>query len=85
MVPAFHEIYVKCALESCIRRDVKGLYRRAIKGEIESFTGISDTYEPPEHPDLVLDTDRESIEESTDKVIRYLEDRKIIPQTKISY
>jgi adenylylsulfate kinase len=53
----FIEVYVKCPLEECIRRDVKGLYVRAIRGEITEFTGISDPYEPPESPEVTVETD----------------------------
>jgi adenylylsulfate kinase len=53
----FIEVYVKCPLEECIRRDVKGLYGRAIRGEIAEFTGISDPYEPPESPEVTVETD----------------------------
>ncbi len=60
----FLEVYAKCPLEECIRRDPKGLYRRALAGEIPNFTGVSDPYEEPERPDLVLDTYRGDPEEN---------------------
>lgn len=56
-LPRFVEVYVKCPLEECIRRDVKGLYARALRGEIAQFTGVSDPYEPPGSPELVVETD----------------------------
>lgn len=65
----FMEVYVKCPLEECIRRDPKGLYRRALRGEISHFTGVSDPYEPPESPDLVLDTVGGSVEENTERLV----------------
>ena len=68
----FVEVYVKCSLEECIRRDPKGLYRRALRGEIKHFTGISDPYEPPENPELELDTESESVEENVRKLLEYL-------------
>jgi len=68
----FIEIYCDCPLETCIKRDVKGLYNKALKGEIENFTGISDPYEPPENPEIVVHTDRETIEESTAIILRRL-------------
>lgn len=68
----FLEVYVKCSLKECIHRDVKGLYRRALDGEITQFTGISDPYEEPEHPDLMIDTENETSEESAAQVISYL-------------
>ncbi|MBC7349780.1 MAG: adenylyl-sulfate kinase [Candidatus Aminicenantes bacterium] len=68
----FIEVYVKCPLEVCMSRDVKGMYQKAIRGEIKEFTGISDPYEEPLNPELVLETDRETLEESARKVIDYL-------------
>lgn len=68
----FIEVYAKCSLEECIRRDVKGLYRKAINGEIAYFTGISDPYEEPEQPELVVDTEQETEEASAAKVVEYL-------------
>ncbi len=65
----FLEIYVKCPLEECIRRDPKGLYAKALRGEIKHFTGITDPYEPPENPDLVLDTVNNTVEENTQKLL----------------
>ncbi len=71
----FLEVYVKCPLEECIRRDPKGLYKRALRGEIEHFTGVSDPYEPPEEPDLVLDTTREEPRESAGRLVRLILER----------
>jgi adenylyl-sulfate kinase len=68
----FIEVHVNCPLEVCIRRDVKGLYAKAIKGQIDAFTGISDPYEPPVDPELVVNTDRETIQESAQKVMAKL-------------
>src|SRR5215211_7371142 len=65
--------FVEAPLEVCEERDVKGLYKKAFAGEIEQFTGVSDPYEPPNAPDLVLKTDEESPEESARKVIEKLE------------
>lgn len=70
----FHEIYVKCDLAICEARDPKQLYRRARAGEIPNFTGISSPYEPPEHPELVVDTGVLSPEEGIQKVLDYLEE-----------
>jgi adenylylsulfate kinase len=69
----FIEVYVDAPLEVCAERDVKGLYKKAFAGEIEQFTGVSDPYEPPAAPDLVLKTDEETPEESAKKVIERLE------------
>ena len=69
----FVEVFVDAPLEVCADRDVKGLYKKAFAGEIEQFTGVSDPYEPPNAPDLVLKTDEESPEESVQRVIEKLE------------
>ena len=68
----FLEVYVKCPVEECIKRDPKGLYAKALRGEIKHFTGITDPYEPPESPDLVLDTVRDSVEENTRKLLNLI-------------
>ena len=58
----FVEVYCKCPLETCIRRDVKGLYRKALSGEIKNYTGVDDPYEEPLKPEVILETDRETPE-----------------------
>jgi adenylylsulfate kinase len=68
----FLEIYVATPLDECERRDVKGLYARARRGEIRNFTGIDDPYEPPEHPELTLDTRILSVDQSVAKVLERL-------------
>jgi adenylylsulfate kinase len=74
----FIEIYCRCALEECERRDTKGLYKKARAGEVKEFTGISAPYEEPAQPELILDTDKESLKESAGKVLAYLEKQGII-------
>jgi adenylylsulfate kinase len=69
----FVEVFVDAPLEVCAERDVKGLYKKAFAGEIKGFTGVSDPYEPPNAPDLVLKTDEESPEDSARRVIEKLE------------
>jgi len=69
LCPAFVEIYVATPLEECERRDVKGLYARARRGEIRNFTGIDDPYEAPERPELTLDTRDLSVEQCVDAVL----------------
>ena len=64
----FVEVYVECPIEVLTERDVKGLYKKALAGEIQHFTGISDPYEPPENPDVVVHTDSETAEESADRI-----------------
>ena len=78
------EVHVKCPLSVCIQRDVKGLYARAIKGEITNFTGISDPYEAPRNPDVVVHTDKESIGESLNTIMQALLDLKCIPGRSVS-
>lgn len=68
----FVEVYVDCPLEVCVERDVKGLYEKALRGEIQNFTGVSDPYEAPTHPEIVVHTHQESPEESARKIIDYL-------------
>jgi len=74
----FIEIYTKCSLEECIRRDPKGLYKKALSGEIKNFTGLDDPYEEPENPELVIDTEHDSIEENVNKVLEKLEEANLI-------
>jgi adenylylsulfate kinase len=69
----FVEVFVKCPLETCMERDVKGLYKRAMAGEIPAFTGVSDPYEEPLSPELVLETHREDPETSARRVIATIE------------
>ena len=69
----FVEIYCKCALDVCIERDVKGLYKKALAGEIKNYTGIDDPYEEPLSPEVALDTDKETPEECVRKIIEKLE------------
>ncbi len=74
----FAEVYVKCSLEECERRDVKGMYAKARKGEIKGFTGIDDPYEAPETPDLLIDAEHEELQESVEKVKNYLQSKNLI-------
>lgn len=70
----FMEVYVKAGVEACAQRDPKGLYKKAIKGEIKEFTGISAVYEEPETPELVLDTEKHSLEECVRKLVHAIID-----------
>ncbi len=74
----FIEIHMYCPLDVLVERDVKGLYKRALAGEIPHFTGISDPYEPPLAPEITIDSSRESLEESVAPILRVLEERGII-------
>lgn len=77
----FVEVYVRCPLEELVRRDVKGLYEKALRGEIANFTGVSDPYEPPVSPEVMVDTDRESVEESVANILAALEQHGYIKVT----
>ena len=70
---AFHELYIAADLETCEQRDPKGLYRRARAGEIEEFTGVSAPYEPPERPELSVDTAKGTVEDCVDEIVAYIE------------
>jgi adenylyl-sulfate kinase len=74
----FVEVYVEASIEALTDRDVKGLYKRALAGEIPHFTGISDPYEAPVAPDVSVRTDRDSIEESAAQIIAHLVERQLI-------
>jgi adenylylsulfate kinase len=75
----FIEAYVKASVEACEERDVKGLYAKARAGEIKEFTGVSDPYEPPENPELTLDTENQTPEQSAQQILDYLEECGLIP------
>ncbi len=74
----FIEIYCKASLETCEARDVKGLYKRARAGEIKNYTGIDSPYEKPENPELVIDTDQQSLEESMSNILDFLKSNGVI-------
>jgi adenylylsulfate kinase len=71
-------VYVRCDLDTLVERDTKGLYRKALEGEIPHFTGVSDPYEEPLHPELVIDTSRQTPEESVRCIIAYLVKRELV-------
>ncbi len=68
----FVEVFTDCPLETLVERDAKGLYKKALAGEIKNFTGVSDPYEPPESPEVRLDSSQQTAEESTESVWQYL-------------
>ena len=80
----FIEVYCQCSVDVCESRDVKGLYRRAKAGEIKDFTGISSPYEEPEQPEITIDTDRESLEDSVDIIFAYLKQQGYLNNQVIS-
>ena len=75
----FVEVFCKCTVDECARRDPKGLYEKARRGEIKGFTGVDAPYEEPSNPELVIDTDDLSLEESAELIMRYLEEHGVIP------
>ena len=74
----FIEIYCKASLENCEARDIKGLYKRARLGEIKNYTGINSPYEIPDNPELIIDIDKESLEESVSKIVSFLQTKSIV-------
>jgi len=75
----FVEVYTTCSLDALEERDVKGLYKKARAGEIKGFTGVDDPYEAPENAEVIIDSEHESVDESLDKIVRYLEIKGLIP------
>ncbi len=71
-IQGFVEVYLRCPVEICIRRDIKGMYQKALRGEIANFTGISDPYEEPHAPEVVIDTDRQTPQEGVSHLLRRL-------------
>ena len=74
----FSEVYVKCSLDKCEDRDVKGMYKKARAGEIKNFTGLDDPYESPPNPDFIVDTEKETLEESAQKIKDYLKSKNLL-------
>jgi adenylylsulfate kinase len=65
----FYEVYVKCSLETCITRDPKGLYKKALSGEIKDLTGLQDPYEEPDNPEIIVDTEKQTLDECVNEII----------------
>lgn len=82
-IGAFVEVYVKCPLEVLIQRDVKGLYKKALSGELTHFTGVDDPYEEPLSPELVIETHSETAEASAARIITKLEELSFIPPFEV--
>lgn len=80
----FIEVYTYCPLETLIERDPRGLYAKALAGEITGFTGIDDPYEEPENPDIIAHTGKETVAESTELILHYLEQQGLIPPARRS-
>jgi adenylyl-sulfate kinase len=77
-IERFVEVYVRASLEACIVRDVKGLYKKALAGELKNFTGIDDPYEPPASPELSIDTESETPAESAGRILAWLEQAGLV-------
>ncbi len=83
-IGAFVEVFVRCPVEELIRRDVKGLYERALRGEVAQFTGVSDPYEEPLNPEVTVDSEAEDIETSLRKVVGRLEELGYLPRVAVA-
>ncbi|MCX5685822.1 MAG: adenylyl-sulfate kinase [Planctomycetota bacterium] len=78
----FVEIYMDTPIQECIRRDVKGLYKKALAGELKGFTGVDDPYEAPAKAEIVVRTCEQSPEQSATQIISYLEEHRLLPQAR---
>src|SRR5438874_7673517 len=79
----FVEVFVDASVEECARRDVKGLYEKAFRGEIKEFTGVSDPYEAPEDPEIRIESEQEEPDESARRIVELLEARELIPSNRL--
>src|SRR5437016_10178879 len=75
----FVDVFVDASVEECARRDVKGLYEKAFRGEIKEFTGVSDPYEPPLDPEITIDTEAQTVQDSAAQVLAYVDSRVQVP------
>ncbi len=82
LIGNFVEVYCKCSVKECAKRDPKGLYEKAFKGEIKGFTGVDDPYEEPKNPEVVVETDKETPEESLAIILAKLEELNYLPKLK---
>jgi adenylylsulfate kinase len=79
LIGNFVEVYARCPVEKCIERDVKGMYKKALAGEIKGFTGVDDPFDEPADSEVICDTDQETPEESAAKIIQYLRKQGFLP------
>ncbi len=84
LIGNFVEVYTKCSLDGCVKRDTKGLYKKAMAGEIKGFTGVDDPYEEPLQAELVIETEKETPEQSADRVMSKLEELGYIQSSQTS-
>jgi len=82
--PNFIEVFVRCPLAELVRRDVKGLYEKALRGEIQNFTGVSDPYEEPLAPDVVVDSSQQTVNESVAAILAKLEELGYLPRVEMA-
>jgi len=85
LIGRYCEVYCKCPIDVLKNRDPKGLYEKALRGEIKGFTGVDDPYEPPDDAEVVCETDKESVEESIGKILKTLEILSYIPRLEDLY
>lgn len=85
LIGNYVEVFVKCPLDVLVERDVKGLYKKALAGEIKNFTGVSDPYEEPENAEIVVESDKETAEECAQKILTKLEEMGYIPTKREDY
>lgn len=85
LIGNFVEVYTKCSLDACVQRDTKGLYKKAMAGEIKGFTGVDDPYEEPLNPEVVCETDKETPEESAEKVLKRLEELGYVTAQELAH
>ena len=83
-IGSFVEVYVECSIEELTKRDVKGLYKKALAGELKNFTGVSDPYEPPLAAEITVNSGRQSVEESYQAILDYLEQHGWIPKVGVA-
>jgi adenylylsulfate kinase len=81
----FFEVYAKCDLKECIKRDPKGMYKKALAGEIKNYTGIDDPYEEPLNPEVVVETDKETPEKSAEKIMKKLKDLNFLEEEEADF
>ena len=74
----FIEAYIKCSLSVCEKRDVKGMYKKARLNEIKNFTGVNDDYDVPDNPDLIINTENNTLDECVDQITQYLEEKRAV-------
>jgi adenylylsulfate kinase len=84
LIGDFIEVFVDASIDTCIARDPKGLYQKAIAGVITAFTGISDPYEPPSNPDILVNTEREGVDEAANRILSELETRGYLAKNNVA-